>query len=172
MMKSESWKIRRLVSVLLSCRLASPSVVYPIASLVVSCAGPGVCRRWGDATLSSCCTAVWGRALVKGWKQYNRITRRLLGLDLEIGWVWLVPTHGEEDQLSRFSSSTITIASRGEGGWHGCGIYLCSSRSLPTGKVGISILWLAELEVMVSLLCFCEAARKIVRRQSWDSFAR
>ena len=40
------------------------------------------------------------------------------------------------------------------------------------GGVVVSIIWLAETEVMVSLLCLCVAACKIIRRQYWDPFAR
>ena len=47
-----------------------------------------------------------------------------------------------------------------------------SRRLLPTGWVGVSRMWPAETEVMVSPLCLCVAARKIIRRQSWDPSAR
>ena len=47
-----------------------------------------------------------------------------------------------------------------------------SGLPLPTGWVGVSIIRPAETEVMVSPLCLCVAARKVVRRQSWDPSAK
>ena len=46
-----------------------------------------------------------------------------------------------------------------------------SGRLRSTGRVGVSIMWPAETEFMVSPLYLCVAARKIVRRQSWNSSA-
>ena len=40
---------------------------------------------------------------------------------------------------------------------------------LPTGWVGVSIMWLAGTEVMVSLRCLCVEESKIVRWQSRDT---
>ena len=45
-------------------------------------------------------------------------------------------------------------------------------RPIPTGWVGISIMRQTGTEVMVSPLYLCVAARKIVRRQSWNPCSR
>ena len=56
--------------------------------------------------------------------------------------------------------------------WSGlCGFDPSSGRLLPTAWVGVSIMNV-EAEVIVSSLCLCVAARKIVRHQSWDPRAR
>ena len=63
------------------------------------------------------------------------------------------------------SSSVVTACNSW---WGGCGFDPLSVCPLPTGWVGVSIMWLAETEVTVSPLWLCVAARRIIRRQSWD----